>query len=111
MIAWLNDDSRLFLERGYLLPGVTPEARMRQISESAEKILKIKGFADKFVNYLHRGWLSLACPVWTNLVTGKDLSISFNGSYVPDSMDGILAKLSEVGMMTKYGAGTSAYVG
>ena len=49
---WLNKDSRKFLESGYLEEGVTPEQRVRQIAENAENILNIKGFADKFENYV-----------------------------------------------------------
>lgn len=110
-IYWLNKDSRTYLSREYLLPGVTPEARMREIAEYAEKLLKKKGFADKFEQYLHNGWYSLASPIWSNFANGRGLSISCNGSYIADSMDAILYKNSEIGMMTKHGAGTSAYFG
>ena len=34
---WLNEDSRTFLSRGYLSPGETPEQRIRDIAETAEK--------------------------------------------------------------------------
>ena len=37
---WLNSHSRLFLERGYLEEGVTPEKRIRDIAENAERILR-----------------------------------------------------------------------
>jgi ribonucleoside-diphosphate reductase alpha chain len=37
---WLNEHSQLFLERGYLLPGVSTQDRVRQIADAAEKILK-----------------------------------------------------------------------
>lgn len=110
-IYWLNKNSRTFLGRGYLLPGVTPEARIREIAEYAEKILGIKGYADRFESYMHKGWFSLASPVWSNFGSGRGLPISCNGSYIPDDTGKIFDKLSEVGMMTKYGAGTSAYFG
>lgn len=110
-IYWLNKDSRKFLERGYLKAGVSPEERMREIAETAEKILGYTGFADKFESYLHKGWYSLSSPVWSNFGAGRGLSISCNQSYIPDTMDGILSKVAEVGMMTKHGAGTSGYFG
>ena len=54
---WLNDRSRAFLAGGYLLPGVTPEQRIRQIAERAEELLPgMRGFADKFYDYISRGW-------------------------------------------------------
>jgi ribonucleoside-diphosphate reductase alpha chain len=110
-IPWLNADARTFLERGYLKPGMTPEARMREIAETAESILKLPGFADRFESYLHKGWYSLSSPIWSNFGAGRGLSISCNGSYVADSMSSILDKVAEIGMMSKHGAGTSIYLG
>ena len=60
---WLNKDSRKFLERGYLLEGETAEQRIRQIAETAESFLKINGFADKFEDYVARGYYSLSSPI------------------------------------------------
>lgn len=110
-IYWLNAKSRGFLAKDYLRNGISPEARIRQIAEYAENILKMEGFADKFESYMHKGWFSLATPVWANFGAGRALPISCNGSYVPDTMSGILAKAAEIGMMSKHGAGTSAYFG
>ncbi|MBI4080138.1 ribonucleoside-diphosphate reductase subunit alpha [Candidatus Kaiserbacteria bacterium] len=108
---WLNENSRAFLSRGYLLEGQTPEERIRQIGERAERILGKKGWADKFVEYMSRGWMSLATPVWANFGAGRGLPISCFGSYLPDNMAGILFTEAEVGMMSKYGGGTSGYFG
>jgi ribonucleoside-diphosphate reductase alpha chain len=110
-IYWLNADSRKFLERGYLQEEQTPEERIREIAESAEHILKITGFADKFERYMHNGWISLSSPVWANFGTNRGLPISCNNSYVDDSIADILKKTAEIGMQTKTGAGTSAYLG
>jgi ribonucleoside-diphosphate reductase alpha chain len=110
-IYWLNKDSRKFLERGYLIEGETAEQRIRDIADAAEKILKIKGFADKFEGYMHKGFYSLSSPVWSNFGRTRGLPISCFGSYVEDSMDSILTKVAEVGVMTKHGGGTSAYFG
>ena len=51
-IYWLNKDSRKFLQRGYLLADETPEQRIKDIAHSAENILGIKGFANKFKDYI-----------------------------------------------------------
>ena len=109
--AWLNDDARTFLKRGYLLPGVTPEERIRQIAEHAESILGVDGFADRFYDYMGRGYYSLASPVWANFGLDRGLPISCFGSYIDDSMESILDTHAEVGMMTKVGGGTSGYFG
>lgn len=108
---WLNKHSRLFLERGYLEEGVTPEARVREIAEVAQKYLGIDGFADKFEDYMSRGFFSLSTPVWTNYGTNRGLPVSCFNSYIPDTMQGILEKCGEVGMMSKFGGGTSGYFG
>jgi ribonucleoside-diphosphate reductase alpha chain len=108
---WLNKDSRKFLEGGYLEDGVAPEQRIRQIAENAEKILKIKGFANKFEDYVSRGYYSLSTPVWTNFGNKRGLPVSCFSSFVSDKMENILTKVAEVGMMSKMGGGTSGYFG
>jgi ribonucleoside-diphosphate reductase alpha chain len=108
---WLNSHSRIFLERGYLEEGKTPEQRIRQIAENAEKILKIKGFADKFEKYMSLGFYSLATPVWTNFGNKRGLPVSCFGSFIQDKMEAILTKAAEVGMMSKLGGGTSGFFG
>jgi ribonucleoside-diphosphate reductase alpha chain len=110
-IYWLNKDSRKFLERGYLLEGETAEQRIRDIAEAAEGYLKIKGFADKFEDYMHRGFYSLASPIWSNFGRKRGLPISCFGSYICDTLECIMHKVAEVGVMTAGGGGTSAYFG
>jgi ribonucleoside-diphosphate reductase alpha chain len=108
---WLNENSRTFLERGYLLPGVTAEERIREIADHAEKILNKPGFADKFYGYMEKGYYSLSSPVWANFGHERGLPISCFGSYLADDMGSILHTQAEVGMMSKMGGGSSAYFG
>ena len=108
---WLNEDSRAFLDEGYLLEGVTAEERVRGIGERAEEILDDDGFADKFYEYMSRGFYSLASPVWSNFGLDRGLPISCFGSYMEDNMESILYTQAEVGEMTKLGGGTSGYFG
>jgi ribonucleoside-diphosphate reductase alpha chain len=108
---WLNDDSRKFLKRGYLTDDQTPEERITQIAKTAESDLKKPGFAEKFEEYMSHGWYSLSSPIWANYGMKRGLPISCFGSYVDDTLESILTKQAEVGMMTKMGGGTSAYFG
>lgn len=108
---WLNENSRAFLARGYLGEGQTAEERVRAIAERAEELLKKPGFADKVYEYVSKGWVSFSSPVWANFGVKKGLPISCFGSYVDDNMASILYSHAEIGMMTKYGGGTSAYFG
>lgn len=108
---WANEESRTFLSRGYIDGNMTAEERVREIAKTAESILDIEGFADKFYHYMSRGYYSLSSPVWSNFGTKKGLPISCNGVFIDDSVESILTKVGEVGMQTKMGAGTSAYIG
>lgn len=110
-IKWLTDHSRQFLASGYLTDNTTPEERIREIANNAEKILKIDGFADKFYGYMAEGYYSLASPVWSNFGKKRGLPISCFGSHISDDMGDILYTQSEVGMMSKLGGGTSGYFG
>jgi ribonucleoside-diphosphate reductase alpha chain len=108
---WANDESRIFLSRGYIDGNMTVEERVRNIAQTAEIILDSEGFADKFYDYMSRGFYSLSSPVWSNFGTKKGLPISCNGVFINDNMESILKKTAEVGMQTKMGAGTSGYYG
>jgi ribonucleoside-diphosphate reductase alpha chain len=119
---WLNDDSRTFLSRGYLSAGETAENRIREIADKAEWYLKdmaqteaakikFDGFADKFYEYMSRGYYSLASPVWANFGKKRGLPVSCFGSYIDDNMESILYGVAENGMLMKNGGGTSGYFG
>ena len=108
---WLTEHSRNFLSAGYVAEGVRPETRIREIANRAEEILDIKGFANKFYNYMEQGFYSLSSPVWSNFGKKRGLPISCFGSNISDDMGNILYTQSEVGMMSKLGGGTSGYFG
>ncbi len=109
--SWLNDSSVTFLERGYLLPNVTAEQRIKEIAKEAADYLNIENFYEDFIYGMERGWYSLSSPEWANFGLGRGLPISCFGSYVDDSVKGILEAAAEIGMMSKIGGGTSAYLG
>lgn len=106
---WLNEDSRKFLSRGYI--SEEPEQRIKDIANTAEKYLQMPGFAQKFEEYMSKGFYSLSTPVWINFGKQKGLPISCYGSNIDDNLDSILNAGREIGMMSKYGGGTSCYLG
>jgi ribonucleoside-diphosphate reductase alpha chain len=108
---WLNEDSIKFLEQGYLREGQSPIDRIQEIANTAQKILGIEGFADKFIDYMSRGFYSLSTPVWMNFGNDRGNPISCFNSHIGDSVEDFLTKQAEVGMMTKVGGGTSGYFG
>lgn len=95
---WLNEDSVKFLERGYLNEGQSPIERIKEIALAAQSILGIDGFADKFEDYMGKGYYSLSTPVWMNFGNEKGLGISCFNSYIGDSIEQFLEKQSEVGV-------------
>ena len=122
LIKWLNEASRSFLEKDYILPGQTIHNRIQVIGDSAERILKsqctnqedmdyFNGYSQKLQSYIARGWISLSTPIWANFGTSRGLPISCFGSYIDDSVESILDTVAEIGTMSKYGGGTSAYFG
>lgn len=106
---WLNDESKTYLNRGYITEA--PEQRIKDIARIAEKYLNVHGFAQKFEDYMSRGFYSLSTPVWINFGKQKGLPISCYGSNVDDNLDSILNAGREIGMMSKYGGGTSIFLG
>jgi len=108
---WLNKDSRKFLEGGYLLDGTTPEARIRQITDRAEELSGVRGFSNKFYEYMSKGWISLSTPIWCNYGLERGLPISCFGTEYKDDTADILRGASEIGMLSKYGGGTAGYFG
>jgi ribonucleoside-diphosphate reductase alpha chain len=108
---WLTEESRKFLSRGYLNEGQKAEQRVRDMAITSERILGIPGHAKKLEEYAARGYYTFSTPVWCNFGNSKGLPISCYGSNVDDSLDSILNGAREVGMMSKYGGGTSGYFG
>lgn len=108
---WLNDTSRAFLDKGYLVNGQSAEERIRQIAEHAGATLDMPEFADKFEEYMSLGYYSFSTPVWTNYGNDRGLPISCFGTFIEDDMASILLAQAEIGMMSKYGGGASAYFG
>lgn len=111
MYRWLNDYSQQFLEKDYLLDGQSVDDRVNIICQTAEKILGKPGFAARFKENFQKGWYSLSTPIWTNFGTNRGMGISCFSSYISDDMPSILYTQAEIGMMSKYGGGTSAYLG
>ncbi len=117
-LEYLKEDQRLFLERGYLREGETPEQRYKTICDTVEKYaLKnaktkkakeyVKGISKRFQTYFEKGWPSLSTPVISNFGSKDNLPISCNFSILDDSLDDIYKGLHEIGMLAKYGAGTA----
>lgn len=102
---WLNEQSKAFLQNGYIQGDEI--SHFKKIGEKAEKLLNKPGYAEKFIDYLSRGWYLLPTPGITNFLDEKESAISCFGSFCDDSVLGLLFSDAEVGMLSKIGGGTS----
>jgi ribonucleoside-diphosphate reductase alpha chain len=110
---------QMFMEK-YTLPGQTLKERYWQVAETAGNLAdelygdsKADGssWAEDFFDIIWRGWLSPSTPVLANLGTGRGMPVSCSGGVVGDSVHGFYSSRHETAMLTKYGFGTSAYMG
>jgi len=117
-LNWLKEDQIEFLKRGYLENDQTPEERYKEIcdtiekyslklSKSVEAIEYCKNIGKRFEEYISKGWVSFSTPVFINFGKKENLAISCNKSILSDSLDDIYKGIHELGMLAKYGAGTS----
>lgn len=114
--AWVTENTRKFMAMGYLDKGVTPEQRAQQIVDSYYKRMIAMNYpedvardkASTLLTGVEQGWVSFATPVWVSYGNDKGLPISCFGSSIGnESMEDILFSACEIGMLTKYGGGTS----
>lgn len=111
---WFNEASEAFMRNNeaYLKNDETIQDRVESIAKRAfVDIYPNPDYYDKFIDYMSKGFISLSTPVWSNFGREGTLAIACFNSHVPDTMDGIMYTAAEAGMMSKYGGGTSAYVG
>lgn len=114
---WLTEEGFQVMRGGYLLEGETPDAAYRRIARTAANQLKKEGYGkttqleNSFYEAISKNWLCPSTPVFANSGTERGLPISCFGSYTPDRLTGIMDTVKEVAVMSKFGGGTSAYLG
>jgi ribonucleoside-diphosphate reductase alpha chain len=114
---WVTEETRQFMEKGYLDPGQTVEERVMEIADHAQAILERNGtgkwenFSEHFYECMKKGFFSLSTPVWVNFGKNKGLPISCFGTTVQDDTFDILRGAAEIGAMSKVGGGTATYFG
>ena len=90
---------------GYLLLGETPKEAYKRVSNAVARRLYKPELADKFFDYIWKGWLCLASPVLSNTGTDRGLPISCFGIDVADSINDIGQKNLEMMLLAKHGGG------
>lgn len=117
---WMTTGSYQMFTSKYPLPGQTLKERYWQVAATAGEIAdelygplehEVVTWADRFFDIIWAGWLSPSTPVLANLGTDRGMPVSCSGMVVEDSIHGFYSARHETAMLTKYGFGTSAYMG
>jgi ribonucleoside-diphosphate reductase alpha chain len=104
--VWANTEVYVkTVSKGYLLEGETPKDSYWRVASAVAKRLKRPELASKFFDYMWRGWLNLATPVFSNTGTERGLPISCFGIDVADSIADIGSKNLELMLLAKHGGG------
>ena len=90
---------------GYLINGESPRDAYTRVAKTVAKRLYKPELADKFFDYIWKGWLCLASPVLSNTGTDRGLPISCFGIDVADSIQDIGNKNLEMMLLAKHGGG------
>ena len=100
-----NDIYKKTISGGYLLEGESPKEAYTRVSKTVARRLYKPELADKFFDYIWKGWLCLASPVLSNTGTDRGLPISCFGIDVADSIMDIGNKNLEMMVLAKHGGG------
>lgn len=115
---WINEGTISTLAAGYIPKSFASGSNitkddvikwLRIKADHAEALLRKEGYADKLMDYLSRGWISLSSPLWSNYGNSRGWPVSCFGSRFDDTMGSILFGHAENGMLMKLGGGTSGF--
>jgi len=100
-----NDVYKKTISGGYLINGESPHDAYMRVAKTVAKRLYKPELADKFFDYIWKGWLCLASPVLSNTGADRGLPISCFGIDVADSIQDIGNKNLEMMLLAKHGGG------
>ena len=100
-----NDVYKKTISGGYLINGESPRDAYARVAKTVAKRLYKPELADKFFDYIWKGWLCLASPVLSNTGADRGLPISCFGIDVADSIQDIGNKNLEMMLLAKHGGG------
>lgn len=108
---WLNEHSIDFLRNGYISADKDIKKHFKQFANKVEKLTQVPDISKKIYDYIAKGYYLIPTPGITNFTDLRESPVSCFNSHVPDSVEGLLFSDAEIGMMSKIGGGTSAYLG
>lgn len=112
---WYSTASWQMFKEKYMYDATSVKEQFERIASTAAKHLKSIGKEkegkQKFFEMLWKGWLSPSTPVLANMGTNRGMPVSCSGGFIDDSIDGFYTSRRETALLTKYGFGTSGYLG
>ncbi len=108
---WMTEEAFKTLSRGYLKEKETPFDMYKRLSGASAKRLNRPDLDQPLFDAMWANWICPSTPVASNMGSDKGLPISCNSIHVGDSLDNILQKNHELGILSKYGAGVGIYLG
>jgi len=104
--AWGETDVyKKTITGGYLINGESPKDAYERVAKTIAKRLYKPELAEKFFDYIWKGWLCLASPMLSNTGSDRGLPISCFGIDVADSVHDIGTKNLEMMLLAKHGGG------
>lgn len=98
------------LQTSYMKKGDTKESLYLRTCEAVSR--GDKELAERLYSYIQKNWFSFSTPILSNApFSSKALPISCHLTYVPDTVEGLIAHQSEIAQMALSGGGISSYYG
>lgn len=109
---WMTKDGyKLFTDK-YLYDAKTPKEQYERIARTLSRhTLNPDYWVNEFFDIMWRGAFSCSTPCLANAGTSRGLPVSCTGNYVEDSVLGFFNSRRENALLSKYGHGTSSYLG
>lgn len=101
----------IMFKRKYAYNGETVKGAYERLSKTLAKHVPLDNAEEKFFDILWKGFLAPSTPVFCNTGTNRGHTVSCSGGYFGDSVDSFYKNHHENAMLSKYGYGTSSYLG
>lgn len=110
---WYITQGWIMFKRKYAsYEGETVRGAFERVAKTLSKhVPELKEAESKFFDILWKGHLAPSTPVICNVGTNKGHPVSCSGGYFDDSVDSFYINHHENAMLSKYGYGTSSYLG
>lgn len=102
---WYSEEAFTTVTKGYLQDEETPRGMYQRVARTAAMVLNKPELELRLFEAMWNNWICPASPILANFGTNRGLPISCNSLSVADSLDNILQKNHELGMLAKHGAG------